>query len=661
MVGVRSACPLNCPDSCAFWVERTGEGLKVRGDQDNCITRGFICAKGRALAQQAVSPDRLHFPLLREGKGFKRISWDQAYARFAAEIRQTLSEVGPWGILHHYDYGHNGLLRALDRRFFQALGGVTEPRGSMCWGAGYRAQELDFGGVYASSWTDLAQAKTILLWGKDPALTHPHLIPFLLEAKEKGARLICINPTRVKSAEFADEYLQVRPGTDGALALGLAHVLLSERWLDLPFIRQYVHGFEDFAHRVGTYSPEKTAEITGIAPEVLRTLARRLGQERPVSILLGYGLQRYTNGGNTVRAIDALAAVSGNVGLPGAGVHYAHQYHRHRFNSLLLSAEGVRPRTFSHARLAEDILRADPPVRLAVVTRSNPLSQQPNSNLWREAWRSLRFRVVLDMVMTETARQADLILPIASIFEEEDIIATSWSPQIQLAQKVMDAPAEAKPESEIFTQLAKCLGLERYFPYAARKWLAYALEPFRGEGVTLERLEEGPLWAPYIPEVAWRDGLFLTPSGRIELSSETAARESGFGVADYVPLQSDAERREFPYLLLTPHSGKALHSQFQGEEGFKAYLHPETAAKHYLLPGEKVQVETSWGELVAVVQVSEGIHPETVVIPEGSSERGKGVNALIPGRLSDLGETTAYYDVRCTLRSLGLNAGQVGA
>lgn len=658
MVEVRSACPLNCPDSCAFWVELTEQGLKVRGDKENRITRGFICAKGRALANQASSPERLHFPLLREGQGFKRIGWEEAYTRIAREIRQTLAEVGPWGILHHYDYGHNGVLRALDRRFFQALGGVTEPRGSMCWGAGYRAQELDFGGVYSSSWADLAHAQTIVLWGKDPVLTHPHLMPFLLEAKAKGTRLIAINPLKVKSAKFVDEYLQVRPGTDGALALGLAHVLLSEGWLDLPFVRERVLGLEDYAQRVKAYPPERTAEITGVAPKALRALARTLSHEKPVSILLGYGLQRYTNGGNTVRAIDALAAVSGNVGRSGAGVHYAHQYHKDHFNSLLLPMEGVHPRSFPHARIAENILRADPPVQLAVVTRSNPLVQQPDSYRWQKAWQSIRFKVVLDWVMTETARQADLILPIASVFEDEDIIATSWSPMIQYAQKVMDPPGEAKPEWEIFTECAKRLDLASHFPYSGREWLKYALEPLVAEGITLERLQEGPVWAPYIPEVAWADGKFLTPSGKIELSSALAAKELGDGVADYVPLQSESEPSQFSYLLLTPHLGKALHSQFQEDEGFKAFLHPQTAAKHYLWPGDRVLVETAWGELTAVVQVSEAIHPEAVVIPEGDTEQGLGVNRLIPGRLSDLGENTAYYDVRCSLRKPGMVGGK---
>ncbi|MHB1653222.1 MAG: molybdopterin-containing oxidoreductase family protein [Desulfitobacteriaceae bacterium] len=650
MTVIRSACPLNCPDSCAFLVERTENGLRVRGDQDNPITRGFVCSKGQALAKRVFSPDRLRFPLLRQGIGFRRIAWEEAYERLSQEIRATLNEVGSWGILHHYDYGHNGVLRALDRRFFQALGGVTEPRGSMCWGAGFRAQELDFGGVYSSAWQDLYNASTIILWGRDPAVTNLHLVPILLEAKKRGAHVLVINPVKVKSADFADEYLRVHPGTDAALALGISHIILSEGWLDWDFVRAHVHGFDEYAFRAKGFPPEKVEEITGVNQDNLRRLAHRISHARPASFILGYGLQRYTNGGNTVRAIDALAAISGNIGRPGAGVHYAHQYHRDRLKSVLLPSESYQSRAFPHPQLARSLDKADPPVRLAFVTRSNPLVQQPDSLLWREVWQKIPFKVVCDTVLTETARQADLVLPVTTVFEEEELIATSWSPLLQYSQRVLEPQGEAKSEPILFTELAQRLGLENSFSFTVREWLEYVLEPLRDEGITLARLKQGPVWAPYIPEVAWENREFLTPSGKIELSSGAAQEELGDAIANYIPSQNTLDAREYPFYLLTPHPLKGLHSQFQEEEGFRAYIHPSLAEKHYLLPGNRVVVETTRGQLIATVLLSEDIHPAAVVIPEGTTEDGLGVNQLIPGLISDCGENTAYYDVRCALR-----------
>ncbi|KLU59174.1 putative dimethyl sulfoxide reductase chain YnfE precursor [Peptococcaceae bacterium CEB3] len=625
---VRSACPLNCPDSCAFLVEKTQQGLRVYGDRENPITRGFICAKGRALAERVFSRDRLRFPQLRAGASWKRISWDEVYELLAREIRQTLAETGPRGILHHFDYGHNGVLRALDRRFFQALGGATEPRGSMCWGAGYRAQEIDFGAVRSSLWQDLVRAGLIILWGRDPAVTNIHLLPVLREARRQGAKLIVINPVRVRSAAFADAYFRVHPGTDGALALGLAHIILDRGWQDKDFVEAHVEGFSDFAVRVKDFPPAKVSALTGMRVEDIHSLAELIRQEKPVSFVLGYGLQRYTHGGNTVRAIDALAALTGNVGRPGAGVHFAHAYHKGKLNSLSLPPEDWQSRTFPHALLAQGLRQADPPVRMAFVTRSNPLAQQPDSLLWREAWQGIRFKVVLDTVMTETAKQSDLVLPVTTVFEEEDLIATSWSPFLQYAGKVLEPQGEAKPEPLLFTELARGLGLGRYFPFTASEWLEYVLEPLAQQGVTLGRLKEGPLRAPYIPEVAWEDCHFATPSGKVELFSEVARKESGDPVANFTGERSgvpdgdgselEEETAEFPFYLLTPHPAAGIHSQFMEGKELRVYIHPSLAARFRLSPGDMVLVSTAGGQLRAPVAVSEAIHPGSVVIPEGA-------------------------------------------
>lgn len=647
---MRSACPLNCPDSCGFLVEVKQDGLRLHGDGQNPITKGFICSKGQALLDRVSSPDRVRFPLRRKGEGWHRISWEEAYELLAGKIQSTLDKTGPWGVFHHYDYGHNGALRNLDRRFFQALGGVTEPGGSMCWGAGYRAQEIDFGAVYASDWEDLYHAKTIILWGRDPALTNIHLMPHLVEARKRGARLFVINPVKVKSADFADEYISVRPGSDAALALGLSHIILGEGWLDWEFVREHVYGLEEFALRAKEFQPERTAELTGIDIQTLSSLAYTISHVKPVSILLGFGLQRYQGGGGTVRAIDALAAVTGNVGVSGAGVQYAHQYHRGRLNTVLLPPENYRSRIILHARLAEELDTAEPPIELAVVTRSNPLVQQPNSVLWREVWHKIPFKVVLDTVMSETARQADLVLPVTTVFEEEDLIYTSWGPMIQYAQQVIEPQGEARPEPEIFTELARRLGREQDFPYTARQWLEYIIEPLKPFGITLAELSQGAVRAPYIPQVAWTERKFLTPSGKIELASAKARAEAGDAVAAFVPAGRSQNAREFPWYLVTPHPAKGLHSQFQDSDGFTLSIHPELAGKRGLRPGDWALVETKAGQLKARVSVSETIQPETVVIPEGATDGGFGVNQLIMSELSDLGQNTSYYDVRCEIR-----------
>lgn len=665
MTVLRSACPLNCPDSCGFIVrDIEKKGLQVRGDKEHPLTKGFICSKGQALAERVFSPERLRSPLLKSDGGFRRISWEDAYTLIESKIKETLKETGSWGILHHYDYGHNGVLRELDRRFFQALGGVTEPRGSMCWGAGYRAQEIDFGGVYASDWAELRHSKLIVLWGRDPAVTNLHLIPHLLDAKKEGAMIIVINPTRVKSADLAHEYIQVRPGSDGALAMGIAHIILREGWIDWDFVRESVQGLEEYALRVKEFTPERVQELTDVTVEKQEELAKLISHARPVTLIPGYGLQRYLGGGNTVRAIDALAAITGNIGRSGAGVPYAHQYHARVLNSIHLDSSRYTSRTFPHALLAEELKKTDPPIRLAIVTRSNPLVQQPNSLLWREVWRNIPFKVTLDSVMTETARNSDLILPITTAFEDEDLITTSWSPVLQLTQKVVEPQGEVKSDPVIFTELARRLGLEEDFPYTPSEWLEYVIAPLEKYGITLESLREGPIRAPYIPQVAWSELKFNTPSGKIELASDIALKEYGDRVTDPLLTQLNlrdvrqdgtnndirAEELDYPWYLITPHPQHSIHSQFYEDEGFNLFIHPKLAEKYYLATGDRALVETKYGQILARVAVSEDIHLETIVIPEGSTTDGLGVNQLLGGKCSDYGESTPYYEARCQIR-----------
>lgn len=654
MAWKRSACPLNCPDSCGFLVNYSEEhGLRVKGDKEHPITKGFICSKGQALAELVFSPDRIKFPLLKEKGQFKRISWEEAYELMTANIRDTLEQTGPLGILHHYDYAHNGALRALDQRFFQALGGMTEPEGSMCWGAGYRAQEIDFGGVYQNDWEELVHAKTIILWGKDPAVTHIHLIPHLLAAKKEGAQLIVINPTKVKSAELAQEYLRVNPGTDGVLALGLAHVILREGWLDWDFVRNHVRGFEEYALKVKEYEPARVSELTGISEDKITALAHRISHSGPVSFVPGYGLQRYSQGGNTLRAIDALAALTGSIGKPGAGVYYAYSEHKEHLKRVTLPEEHYKVRRFPHPLLAESIAEADPPIQMAVVTRSNPLLQQPNSLLWQEVWNKIPFKVALELVMSETARQSDLVLPITTIFEEEDLIVNSWNTVLQVTEKIIEPQGEAKPEWVIFSELAERLGIGEDFRLNSSEWIAEIIAPLDHYGINLESLRRGPVRAPYIPKVAWEGLNFKTPSGKIELASDLALQETGSRVASpegEANLEQSALSAEFPLSLLTPHPRQALHSQFQEDEGFQMFIHPELAEKHYLFPGDQALVETRYGQLLARVYVSEDIHPQTVVIPEGNMSNGLGVNQLIKGVSSDFGQSTSYYEAKCQIR-----------
>ncbi|HWJ02478.1 MAG TPA: molybdopterin-dependent oxidoreductase, partial [Verrucomicrobiae bacterium] len=572
---------------------------------------------------------------------------------WAAKLMEAKTNFGSQSVLHHFDYGSNGLLRNLDRRFFNVFGGVTVPSGSLCWGSGIAAQQYDFGGYYTHSWADLVNARTIILWGRDPVVTNLHLLPFLKEAKEQGARIVVINPVRVKSADLADTYLSPRPGTDGALALGMAHEILNQRLMDLNFIQNHVQGFAEYAEMVKDFPPEKVEEITGISAGEICELARTYAKQRPAAILCGYGMQRYANGGQTVRAINALGAITGNIALPGGGVNYAHQYNKGLFHDLTLPEAASNYREIPFPLLGTRIPElTDPPIRVAVVTRSNPVLQHPDTTTFIAAFRGIDFKVTIDFHLTDTAEESDLFLPCTTIFEEEDLIATSWNEYIGYAPKIIEPRGEAKPDPVIFSELAGHLGLGEFFAKSPREFIEEAL---RGKSdLIVEKLNSGPMKTPFAQDVAWADKKFLTPSGKVELYSVAAAAATGEGTARYSPPRESgtAVGEGYPLYFLTPHPAKALHSQFNsGEDNYPwLEIHPETAGAYNLREGNLVTVESPRGQLVCRAKLNDRLREDTVQVIEGQWLKfGGGVNLLTPGFLPDMGDSVPYYDCRCQL------------
>ncbi|MDR1603697.1 MAG: molybdopterin-dependent oxidoreductase [Gracilibacteraceae bacterium] len=653
----RSACPLNCPDSCDFLVRRLPDRLALQGDPALLGYDSFICTKGHNYAAQTHDPRRLLYPYARtRRRGWRRITWADAYERLEEQVRAALAAGGSQSILHYYGTGYGGVLGALDQRFFQALGGATVPRGSLCWANGIRAQVRDFGEPRAGTPEDFRHAGLIILWGRDPAVTHKHLVPILLQARKNGARIIAINPLRVRSAAFADEFIRVNPGTDGALALGVAHCLLAERRMDFAWAQKHLAGFGPYAALVKDFPPEKAERITGVPAARQRTLAVELSAERPALIYIGYGMQRYGNGTNTVRAIDALAAVTGNIGRRGGGIFYAHNYHS-ALAPLLLPEETYRERTAPYALMAEELRRAEPPIRLAVVTRANPLAAQPDSAAWSEFWRAIPYRVTLDTYFSATAAASDLVLPVANVFEKEDLIVNSQNPWLRYAQPVLPPQGEARPEAVIFTDLAERLGVGDKFSHTAADWLKYVLAPLQDAGITPESLQTGPARAPYIPDTAWAEGDFATEDGRARLLSreEFTAGEGFSPVARFYA----AEERLPPgvFILLTPHADLCLNSQFTEGSRRVLYLHPAAAAAAGLSHGDRARVRTERGELEAETALSEDIHPHVAVIPFPGWEKGRGVNELTAARMDPAGESAALYDLFCRVEPAAPNGG----
>lgn len=667
-----TACPRNCYSTCSMRVTvEAGRLVRLEAHPDNRATGDGICLKGQSYVERVVSPDRLLQPLRRRAGSaeFEPISWDDALDTIAGKLARFRASDGPRSVFYYTGSGTKGLLNRIGGNFWRLFGGATTTYGDLCWPAGLEASRLTFGDNRQSLPWDIENARLIVLWGKNPAETNIHMVPMIDRALAAGARLIVIDPRRTVSAERAERLIQPRPGTDGALALAVAGRLIERGAIDREFIARNVAGYEEFAAMTREFPVERAAEICGIPAADVEFLAEAFATVRPAVINCGYGMQRWSNGGQAMRAIMALPAITGNIGRPGGGWIYAN------LATEIFDAEkdplgfypprtpdGVMRVSISTARLGPDMLaQTDPPLKMLWCERGNPVPQNPETGTVLKAIRGLEFRVVVDEFLTDTAREADIVLPAKSLFEQTDVIGAYWHSYIQLKQKVLDPPGEVKPESEIWWRLAKRLGipdeaLDGHVPPPGEEntqaFLRRMLAPF--PELTLERLADGPILAPGTEEVAFADGRFTTPSGRIELLSTQAA--DWWGVDPLPrwtpPVEAATPGGRYPLHFMTPNTRHSIHSQFnnlatirQFDPGPGLTMHPDDAAARSLRAGDRARVFNDRGELWLTVRLDRGIRRGCVSCPNGYwLQHGGGVNLLSAARETDMGHGAAFHD-----------------
>ncbi|WP_462410050.1 molybdopterin-dependent oxidoreductase [Neobacillus sp. Marseille-QA0830] len=662
----KAACPLNCWDSCGFHVTIENDRVvKVEGDPDHPITQGKICARGRMLEKRTNSPERLTSPLKKINDRFEPISWEQALDEIAAEMQRIKETYGSTAVLHSHDYANNGILKNLDQRFFNGFGGVTELYGSLCWGSGIEAQKWDFGNANSHAPNDVLNSKNIVIWGRNVARTNMHFYEKLLNAKKLGARLYVIDPLFNATAKLADQYISIKPGMDGVLAAGIMKELLRLGLEDKEFIEQHTHGFADLLNLLNSVSLKRICELTEVPEEVITMLAH-VYADKPASTFMGLGMQRYQNGGNTIRLIDALCAVSGNIGIPGGGANYANLQvgQSFAFDELVLSGRKQNHRQFSIMKQAEGILAAkNPEIKMIVVTCGNPLTQLPDTNVAEQAFSSADTLVVIDQFMTDTARLADYVLPAATAFEEEDIYYSSmYHHYVNYGPQLVSPPGEAKPDLWIWSQLADRLGFGADFQFTREDWLKMTMKPLAEEGYTLDKLKQQHTLELPVNKIPWQDRKFPTKTGKFEFTSSLGKAKTGNGhLTLAVPKESKWENpalaKRYPYSLLTIHPMRSNHSQNYHLLGNHVKLKVEIAAnianERNLKDGDVVRVWNGRGEIRGTVSVLQAAHPNTINIDEGIWRKfGGSVNQLTSSMESDNGLGSTLYDCLVNLEKI---------
>ncbi len=631
----KTVCNRDCPDACSIVATvKDGRVVRLGGDPDHPVTRGFLCYRTSRFLETQDSPERLTTPLLRKGGELVPVSWEEALDAAAERLLAIRRESGPAAIFHYRSGGSLGMLTGITDAFFARFGPVTVKRGDICSGAGDAAQLADFGEEDSHDLADLKNARQILLWGKNVFTSSPHTLPVLREARARGAELVLVDPVHHRTASLCAAFYQPRPGGDFALAMAVARVLFDEGWTD-PRAADYCDHLDAFRALARGRSVAAWCSEADVPESAALDLARRLA-DRPAAILVGWGMGRRTTGGAIVRALDALSAVSGNLGIPGGGVSFYFK-RRGAFDLSPFGGDRPAPRTVCEPLFGQEVLRmSDPPIRAVWVTAGNPVAMLPASDAVAEALATRELVVVVDSFLTDTARLAHLVLPTTTLLEADDVLGAYGHHYLGVATPVVPPPDGVKSDLEIMQALAPRVGLGDALDGSARDWKRRVVEPRLAPfGITLEALERAPVRNPLAPKVLFEDRKFPTPTGRVNLITEGPEE------------RADPDARELPLLLMALSTEKSQSSQWARPQRGPAVVtvHPDAASG--VADGGLCRIVSRVGAMTVQLRHDPAQRRDVALIPKGGHLRdGRCANALIRARTTDIGEGGALYEER---------------
>jgi anaerobic selenocysteine-containing dehydrogenase len=644
-------------------VDNAGRAVRVRGDPAHPFTHGGLCVKVAHYEKRTYHQDRLLYPMKRSGrKGegrFERISWDEALDTIAASLKQIARE-NPESILPYSYAGTMGLLQggSMDRRFFHRLGASLLDR-TICSTAGAFGMRYTVGASVGTNPETVDQARYVLIWGSNIITSNIHLWRYILKARSRGAKIVTIDPLRTRTAEQSDEHLAIMPGTDGALALAMMHIIVRDGLEDRDYIEQCTIGFDKLEARLGEYTPPRVSEITGIDVGTIERITHEYAAARPAFIRVNYGLQRHAGGGMAVRNIFCLPALVGAWRYPGGGALLSTSGF-FKYNHARLERPDLicgNPRTINMSRLGEALTRADPPVRALVVYNSNPAAVAPNQQrVLAGLKRDDLFTVVLEHFQTDTADYADILLPATTQLEHLDIHRAYGHTYAMLNTPAVKPLGESKPNTEIFRLLAARMGFDDpCFKDTDEELVQQALQGLNGSVFFEDLRAKG--WGPLqIGDAPFARGGFPTPSGKCELYSERM--QDLDPLPAYIPPREDrlsnpSLAKEFPLVLISPPAHHFLNSSFvnlfhRKEAGPTLEIHPEDAAARSIQNGASVEIFNARGSFLATAVVTHRTRTGVVSAPSIWWNKlvpgGRNANSTTAEALTDLGGGATFYD-----------------
>ncbi|HMK31046.1 MAG TPA: molybdopterin-dependent oxidoreductase [Terriglobales bacterium] len=710
---VHAACPHDCPDACGVRITvQDGRATRIQGDPNHPVTQGFLCAKVAKYLDRVYSPDRVLFPLRRrkhvaKGSGhknfedFERISWDEALSEIAVRLRSIARDHGPEAILPYSYGGTLGTLGggSMDRRFFHRLGASQLDR-TICSTAGGDALVSVLGKKLGTEPEQFVHSRYIIAWGANIHGNNVHLWPFIHKARRAGAKLVVIDPYRTRTADCADWYLPITPGTDVALALAMMHIIIGENLYDGDYVARHTTGFEGLRERVKDYPPERVAEWTGITASDIYKLAREYASVRPAVIRLNYGVSRSENGGMAVRAVAMLPCLTGSWKEVGGGLQLStsgafplNKGALERLDLMEKSPLGRRARMVNMTELGKALATlSDPPVKALFVYNSNPAAVAPNRNLVIEQLRRTDlFTIVHEQFLTDTTDYADLVLPATTFFEHKDLQGAYGHHYVQISNQAIAPLGECRSNVDLFRELAARMGFEDdCFRESVDEMIDAALSTSHPwlRGIDRARLERehfvrlefngssepsgnGGSEKSHAHFLPFAEGGFFTPSGKAELSSPQLAAQGLDPVACFIPPNESRHHRngaggrnsQFPLELLARKADNFLNTTFNNlptvrtlEEPGLLEIHPFDARSRDIHDGEQVRVFNHRGEIRLVARITDAIQPSVVAARLDSGKQradGININVLTSDRLTDIGRGATFYSTLVEVKPVG--------
>lgn len=634
-----STCPLDCPDQCSLSVTvDNGKVTKISGTHENPFTAGFICGKVRDFGSRVHGRNRVLRPTLRTPNGWREVSWDEAMGVVANRFASIIETEGPQAILPVWYGGSNGFLTGggADQRLWNRLG-VSQVDRTLCAANTSAATKMAYGELPSASLEDIEHSAALVLWGVNPSVSGIHLVPVIKRLRERGGKLVVVDPRRTPMAEAADIHLPVLPGTDVPVALAMAHVAFADGLADEVWLEANADGWESYREAARAWTPARAGALAGVPPAHIERAAHLYADASPAMVRPGWGLERTRNGSDSVRAALLLPAIFGKFGRRGGGY-------------VMSTSGGLRAkptkwqgvthtRMFNLSSLGRELAEAkDPPVLGLFVYNCNPVATLPDqSAVVRQLSRPDRFLVVHEQVWTDTAAIADVVLPATTFLEHRELSNAYGTYMLQWSEPAIRPVGEARSNHEVFQDLGRRLGV---------------VDPLTEDELAAKVLATIPQ-APSLEEMKERRVLHMNAPVQFLNATPGPNRVQFTPVPVHRPPPVDAE---YPLILMSPATQAAISStMYEDEREARLGVNPDDAKARGLSDGAVVRVWNSLGEVLVPMEVDGTIRPGVVVLPKGiwrhATRNGWTSNALIPSHVDEYGGGACYYDARVDIEA----------